>query len=154
MQAKKEIGAMNLENRNVIITGGYRGIGKEIANVCAKIGTNVFIIARKLSQLGSALNEIEMNKIKGTQRFASYSLDVSDEKAVTNWTHDFIKDFGSVDILINNAGIAYVDHIEKTTIDDFKKVMSIDYFGVINLTKHILPHMIEKKNGYVENCHH
>jgi len=142
---------MKIENQNIVITGGSSGIGKEIAIQCAEKGANVIILARRKELLDSALIEIKKHGIKSDQQFASYSLDISDDKAVEKWARDYIKEFGHVDLLINNAGIAFCDHIEKTDIDVFKKVMSIDYFGVINMTKHLLPYMIQRKSGYIVN---
>jgi 3-dehydrosphinganine reductase len=142
---------MNLDNRNVIITGGSSGIGKELANICAQKGANVIIIARRQSLLESALGDIRSNATKSRQRFASHAFDVADVEAVTKFAADYNRDFGPADILINNAGIAVVDHFENTDPNDFQRVMSIDYFGVVNMTRAILPCMKRNGRGHVVN---
>jgi 3-dehydrosphinganine reductase len=85
------------------------------------------------------------------QRFKPYALDVSDAGAVTKWAANYVSDFGTADILINNAGIAVVDHFENTELNDFERVMSIDYFGVVNMTKAVLPCMKTKGSGHIVN---
>lgn len=142
---------MKFENQNIVITGGSSGIGKAIAIQCAEKGANVIILARRKPLLDSALIEIKTHKIKGNQQFSSYSLDISDDKAVEKWTSDFIKDFGRCDILINNAGIAVCDHFEKTSLDDFKKVMFVDYYGVVNMTRSVVPLMKTNRRGHIVN---
>ncbi|MEP7179920.1 MAG: SDR family oxidoreductase, partial [Pseudonocardiales bacterium] len=78
-------------------------------------------------------------------------LDVSDRAAVLAYAGEVVEEFGVVNIVINNAGIAFTGDIEAMTFEQIERVMDVDFYGVVNGTKAFLPHLIASGDGHVVN---
>ncbi len=137
-----------LEGKNVIITGGSRGIGKGIVEVFADHGANVaFTYA---SSEGPALELEKQISAKGVKAkaFKSNAADFED-------AHEFVKQvlehFDSIDVLINNAGITKDNLLMRLSEDDFDKVIEINLKSVFNMTKAVQRTMLKQRNGSIIN---
>jgi 3-oxoacyl-[acyl-carrier protein] reductase len=137
-----------LKNKNVIITGATRGIGKGIATTFAKQGANVAFTYSSSVDAANAL-EKELNdlgvKAKGFQ-FNAAEFDTAQ-----TFVTDVVKEFGSVDVLINNAGITKENLLMRMTEEDFDKVIDINLKSVFNLTKAVIRPMMKQRAGSIIN---
>jgi len=137
-----------LENKNVIITGGSRGIGKGIAEVFAQHGANVAFTYNSSKEAAETLaKDIEKLGIKAK----AYQSDASDFDQAQQLASDVIKDFGSVDVLINNAGITKDNLLMRMSEEDFNKVIEVNLNSVFNLTKAVLRPMLKQRHGSIIN---
>jgi len=137
-----------LEGKNVIITGASRGIGKGIAEVFASQGSNIAFTYRSSDKKAKALElELAANGCKAK----GYKSDASNFKAAQQLAIDVIKDFGSIDVLVNNAGITKDGLIMRMSEEDFDSVMDINMKSVFNMTKAVLPTMLKQRKGSIIN---
>jgi meso-butanediol dehydrogenase / (S,S)-butanediol dehydrogenase / diacetyl reductase len=136
-----------LENRNALITGGSRGIGKAIARRFVEEGANVFLCARG----ETALNETaeELRQMGG--KVAMHVADVSDQGSVERMVERALAEFGSIDILVNNAGIMSPRRFLDYTFEEFDRIMKVNFYGVYHVTRAALPSMMKQKRGKIVN---
>jgi len=137
-----------LKNKNVIITGASRGIGKGIAEVFAKHGANV---AFTYSSSVEAANQLEVDLTKLGVKAKGYQSNAADFDEAQEFVSEVIKEFGSVDVLINNAGITKDNLLMRMSEDDFDKVIAINLKSVFNLTKAVVKPMMKQRNGSIIN---
>ena len=137
-----------LENKTVIITGASRGIGRGIALVLASHGANIAFTYRSSDEKAKALeNELSANGCKAK----GYKSDASDFDAAQQLSKDVMDDFGSIDVLVNNAGITKDVLLMRMTEEDFDSVMSINMKSVFNMTKAVLRPMLKARAGSIIN---
>ena len=137
-----------LEGRTVIITGASRGIGKGIAEVFAKQGANIAFTYRSSDDKANILEkELSANgcKVKG------YKSDASDFEAAQQLAANVIDEFGSIDVLVNNAGITKDGLLMRMSEEDFDSVMDVNMKSVFNMTKAVLRPMLKQKKGSIIN---
>jgi 3-oxoacyl-[acyl-carrier protein] reductase len=137
-----------LENKTAIITGATRGIGRGIAVEFANQGANVAFTYNSSVDAANALEE-ELNalgvKAKGYQSNAA-EFDKAQELA-----KEVLKEFGSIDVLINNAGITKDNLLMRISEDDFDKVIEVNLKSVFNLTKAVIRPMMKQRKGSIIN---
>jgi len=134
---------MNVKGKNIIVTGGSLGIGKETAKNLVKKGANVLITGRSKNRL------IEAQKHTGSE-FLKF--DISDHDSLCKNAKKCVAILGGrIDVLINNAGIGVGSPIEKLNIGDFLNVFNVNVFGLALFTKEIVPYMIKKSYGTIIN---
>jgi 3-oxoacyl-[acyl-carrier protein] reductase len=137
-----------LEGKNVIITGASRGIGKGIAEVFAKHGANIAFTYRSSDEKAKALeDELSANGCKAK----GYKSDASDFDDAQQLSKDVMNDFGSIDVLVNNAGITKDGLLMRMSEEDFDSVMSINMKSVFNMTKAVLRPMLKARAGSIIN---
>jgi len=136
----------SLQNKTALITGGGSGIGEAIAQTFANQDAKVFIIDQNLDAAKKTAEKI--NK-KGLSAKA-YKCDVSNNKNVNKVINEISKT-STIDILINNAGIAHVGNIEACEEKDLDRLYEINIKGVYNCSRAIIPLMIKNKNGCIIN---
>ncbi|OQP50772.1 short-chain dehydrogenase [Niastella yeongjuensis] len=129
-----------LDNKTAIITGGGSGIGKAIATVFAQQGASVHIL--DMDEQGATNVVKEITAAGGKGQF--YKCDVSKQADVKQIV-DGIAANGSIDILINNAGIAHIGTADTTPEADFDRLVGVNVKGVYNCLHTVIPHM--KQNG-------
>ena len=134
---------MNLKNKNILITGGTLGIGKETAKILVEKGANVLITGRTEERIE---NSLIYTKAKGLV-FDISKIDNIPEN--TKKCLDLLN--GSIDVLINNAGTGVRKSVEELSIDDFLNVYNTNVFGLALLTKEIVPVMKKNKGGNIIN---
>ncbi len=138
---------MNLHGKNAIITGGNRGLGKAIALALAEEGVNIGITGRNENQLKETATEIEAKGVKVA--YAIFSVDNEDQ--VTSGIQQLVAQLGSIDILINNAGIGDFGKINDMSSDTWKQVIDTNLFGVYYAAKAAYPFLKEKGMGDIVN---
>lgn len=130
------------------VTGASSGIGEALAYHLAKKGARLILSARRKEELervkGNCFGKSQPNiRILPLDLEKAHTLQLSTEAA--------IQIFGHIDILINNGGISQRSLIAETTVDVYRRLMEINYFGAIALTKYLLPHFIQRKQGRFVN---
>ena len=137
---------MKLENKSVIVTGSGRGIGEYIAKRLAREGANVIVTGRTTRDIENVSKEI--NDAGGRSIFIKG--DVTIEKDVKEVIHKTIKEFGKVDMLVNNAGKGLKKYIWETGVEEFEEVMDVNVKGTFLYMKNIIPEM-ENSKGLIIN---
>ena len=137
-----------LENKNVIITGGSRGIGKAIAKKFAQNGANLAITCIKITD--EALELVKNIESLGV-KVKVYESDASDFESAIKLAENVFNDFGSIDVLVNNAGITKDNLLLRMSEEDFNDVMKVNMNSVFNNTKAVLRQMLKQKNGSIIN---
>ncbi|EHJ56584.1 3-oxoacyl-[acyl-carrier-protein] reductase [Streptococcus urinalis FB127-CNA-2] len=137
---------MELKSKNVFITGSTRGIGLAIAHEFAKQGANIVLNGRSpISQeLIDSFSEYGVTVM-------AISGDVSDYNDAKRMIDQVIEKLGSVDVLVNNAGITNDKLMLKMTQDDFEKVLKINLTGAFNMTQSVLKPMTKARQGAIIN---
>ena len=137
-----------LENKNILITGGSRGIGKGIVYKLFESGANVaFTYSSSSDAANNIINELvsEKNIVK------AYKSDASDFHQCENLIKDVITDFGDIDVLINNAGITKDNLLMRMSEEDFDSVIKINLKSVFNMTKAVQRIFLKKRSGSIIN---
>ena len=139
---------MLLEGKNVIITGASRGIGRGVATVFAKNGANIaFTYLSSKEKAKSLENELACFGVKAK----GYKSDASNFISAQDLSKSVIEDFGSIDVLVNNAGITKDSLLMRMTENDFNLVMQINMNSVFNMTKAVIKPMMKAKKGSIIN---
>ncbi|MFM9837113.1 MAG: SDR family oxidoreductase [Cyclobacteriaceae bacterium] len=134
-----------MKDKVVIITGGSSGIGKAMAEVFGIKGSKILITGRNATELDQAVADL---KNKGIDAHG-FRADVSVEEDNIRMAEETIKRFGRIDILINNAGISMRALFNDVDLDVVKKVMDINFYGVLYATKYCLPEILKNKGSVV-----
>ena len=134
-----------MKGKAVIITGGSSGIGKALGEVFGRQGSKVLITGRNKAELDEAVQELLRKGID----VAGCQADVSVEADNQRMASEAIRLFGKIDILINNAGITMRSLFEEVDLDVVKKVMDINFYGVLYATKCCLPEIIKNKGSVI-----
>ena len=137
---------MQLKNKNIFVTGSSRGIGLAIAHKFAKLGANVVLNSR-----GAISEELLAEFSNYGVKVVPISGDVSDFADAKRMIDQAIAELGSVDVLVNNAGITQDTLMLKMTEEDFEKVIKINLTGAFNMTQAVLKQMIKAREGAIIN---
>ena len=135
----------NLSQKVIWITGASSGIGEALAYELSKKNARLILSARRKE---------ELERVKGNCDRASQAsirilpLDLREVSTLKLCTEAAIQIFGHVDILVNNGGISQRSLVNETPIEIDKRLMDVNYFGAISLTKNLLPHFIAQKSGH------
>ena len=137
-----------LEGKNVIITGASRGLGLGIAKVFADNGANIAFTYLSSDEKAKALeDELSSSGCK----VVGYKSDAADFDSAQKLAEDVLKEFGSIDVLVNNAGITKDNLLMRMSEEDFDRVMNINMKSVFNLTKAVLRPMLKQRKGSIIN---
>ncbi len=123
---------------NIVITGTHKGIGRQLAEHYLQAGHCVFGCSRSESDLEHP-------------NYRHFLVDVSDEKQVMDFSGKVKKEVGFVDVLINNAGIASMNHFIMTPIDTAKRLMDVNYFGTVNCIRSFINLLKKSQHPRVVN---
>ena len=137
---------MQINKKNVIITGAASGVGKELTKQMIKKGAHVAALD---------INEENLEKLKqelNSKRLKTYKVDMGSTESIKTFTEEYRKEF-DVDIIINNAGIIQpfvkVENLDDSTID---KVMKVNFFGPVNLIRYLMKDLTkDRKKQYIVN---
>lgn len=138
----------DLKGKVALITGGGRGLGKQIAEVYAEMSCDLALCSRKkdtCDEVASALTE------KYGVKAAGYELDVTDEDKVNDVVADVIKNFGKIDILVNNSGATWGASVEEMPLEAWNKVMNVNVTGTFLVSRAVGKHMIGRNYGKIIN---
>jgi len=136
-----------LEGKVAVVTGGTRGIGLEIVKVFKENNAKVILFGSKSESVEKAINELRKEglEVKG------YYPNLNDYDDIKNTIEEIVKEFGHIDILINNAGMSANKKIEDTSAEDFENIMNLNVNAVFNVTKAVVPFMKENNGGVILN---
>ncbi len=130
------------------ITGGIRGIGRQIAITLAKDGYEIVVNYRKENEdLEITKNEIQ----KYNKKFMAVKGDVSNYDDCKKCVEEIINEFGKIDVLVNNAGITKDNLLMRMKEEDFRQVIDTNLIGTFNVTKNVIPHMTKARSGRIIN---
>lgn len=127
--------------RNVIITGAAQGIGYAAAQAFDLEGDRVFIFDMNLETAQEAANSLN-NGI-------AYEVNVTNEDNIKEAIADIISQYGSIDVLVNNAGIQYISKVEDFPLEKWNQVINVIQTGTFLMTKHVLPSMKQQQQGRI-----
>lgn len=135
----------SLKNQVVWITGASSGIGEALVYALTKKGARLIISARRKEEL----ERVKGNCPAEAQPYIRIlPLDLSEPSTLKLHTEAAIQLFGHVDVLINNGGISQRSLGKDTELEVDRRIMEVDYFGTIALTKYLIPHFIKRKSGH------
>jgi 3-oxoacyl-[acyl-carrier protein] reductase len=137
----------DLKNKNALITGAGKGIGKAIALALAKEGVNVILVARTQEEIDSVAAKVRSLRVKAL----AITADVADINSVNAAVEKALAEFGTIDILINNAGIAAFGKFLELEPTDWERIIQVNLMGTYYVTRAVLPNMIERQTGDIIN---
>ncbi|RXI99569.1 SDR family oxidoreductase [Anaerobacillus alkaliphilus] len=139
---------MKVNNKIIVITGASSGIGLTLAKDVARKGGIPILLARSTNKLQQASDEI----IKTTGIEAPYyTLDVTNNKEVSDVFAQILEKYQKIDVLINNAGYAIFDTFLEAKTEDIEGMFAVNVFGLISCTKAALPNMLKENTGHIIN---
>lgn len=139
------------DGKLVLITGGSRGIGFELARQLAPLGASVWMAARRPELLSTAQAEVEALRVNGAQRFGTLRMDISDWDQVEAGVKKMTAQVGLPDYLINSAGVVHPAYIQDQTLRQYRWMMDINYFGAVHMIKALLPDFLKRGSGHIVN---
>jgi 3-oxoacyl-[acyl-carrier protein] reductase len=134
---------------NVLVTGGSRGSGEAISREFAKKGYNVIINFKNSIDRAEELKE-ELEAEYGVSVMLAQA-DITDEVSVENMIDEIITEFGSIDVLVNNAGIVIDREFEDRTLQDWKETLNVNLIAPFLLTKLVGSEMVKQEHGSIVN---
>lgn len=134
-----------------LITGGSSGIGLATAKLLAQKGAHVWLMARNQDRLQSALRDVEAMKSDAGQLCGYVAADITKIDQVNRAIEEVTATCGAPDILINSAGDVHPQLFCDMDLSVAQKLMDLDYFGTVYVTKACLPAMIERRSGHIVN---
>ena len=137
-----------LADRVVVVTGAASGIGRSVAVEVARRGALVAI--SDIDEVGLA-ETVELVKTAGAREVRSDRLDVADRAAFTAYAAAVAEQFGRVNVVVNNAGVALAGDVEDLEYPDMDWIIGINFWGVVHGTKEFLPHLIASGDGHLVN---
>ncbi|AIQ11411.1 short-chain dehydrogenase [Paenibacillus durus] len=135
----------NMTNQKVwFITGAARGIGLEILKAVLETGDNVVATVRKSA-------DSLADQLGNPENLQVVLLDITDEQQAVSAANQAIEKFGKIDVLVNNAGYGLLSAVEEATADEVRNNFETNVFGLLNVTRAVLPHMRHKRSGHIIN---
>lgn len=142
------IAQFDLSGRVALITGGSKGLGEAMAAGLASAGANLFLVSRNAGEVEAAAAEIQAEY---PVRAVGYQADVTDEAAVIEMVEECQRQFDRIDILINNAGINIRGPIESLSLEEFRRVQSVNVDAAWLCAKYVVPVMKRVGGGRIIN---
>ena len=139
---------MNLQGRNAIITGASQGLGKVIAEHFVRAGANVLLCARSKPELAAARSELA--QLAPAQKVLAHVCDVSDETQVNDVVEYALAEFGTVEVLVANAGVyGPMGPTETVDLDEWRQALEINLFGLLLPARALIPHFKQAGGGKI-----
>ncbi len=136
--------SFSYQNKVVWITGASSGIGEALAHQFYAKGCKLVLSSRRKEELERVSTKLSAN----SSNVLILPLDLENTSTINELTQKVIQTFGKIDILINNAGFSQRSLVKDTPLEIDRKLMEVNFFGTIALTKSVLPYMIKQKNGH------
>jgi dehydrogenase/reductase SDR family member 7B len=134
-----------LQNKVVWITGASSGIGEALVKLFSAEGAKIVLSSRNCEELV----RVKIEALLGEAESMILPFDLADSSNVTDLAKKVIAKFGRIDILINNGGIGQRSIASETSLEVYRKIMEVNFFGGIALTKAVLPYMTAQKSGQI-----
>jgi NADP-dependent 3-hydroxy acid dehydrogenase YdfG len=135
----------NIAGKVVVITGASSGLGEASARHLSELGATVVLGARRTDRIEKLADEI---KAKGGKALA-IATDVTDVQQVKNLVDSAVKEYGKIDVILNNAGLMPLSPLEYLKIEDWDQSIDVNIKGVLYGIAAVLPHMKEQKSGQI-----
>jgi len=135
---------LGLNGKNALVTGGERGIGRDICLSLAREGVNIAYCDIKIE--GGEESTQELVRSLGRKAFGM-EIDVSDEAQVIQFVQDVIGELGCIDIFVSNAGIIEWEPITKITLECWNRILAVNLTGAMLCTRQVARHMVERRKG-------
>jgi NAD(P)-dependent dehydrogenase (short-subunit alcohol dehydrogenase family) len=140
---------IDFDGRSVVISGGSRGLGLELARILAQEGARLALLARDPAELDDA-HRILMREVPGCD-VRVLPCDVTDPERVDWAVREIMSDRESIDVLINAAGIIQVGPAETMSLEDFEQALAVHLWGPLHLMNAVIPHMRDRRGGRIVN---
>lgn len=137
----------NLKGKVVAVTGASAGIGKAIAIKLAENGVKVVLGARNIEQLQSIVDEIKNNNGDAI----SVKIDVSKKEDLIHFVNAAVEKYGTLDVIINNAGVAQLSRIDELDVDGWEQMIDINVKGVLYGMAAAIPVFKQQQSGHIVN---
>jgi gluconate 5-dehydrogenase len=137
----------NLEGKAAIVTGGASGLGQQMALGLAEAGSNIIVCSRKLERCQEMAHKIESLGVKAL----AFRCDLNREEEIDHVVKETVKEFGKIDILVNNSGRTWGAPVEELEIENWKKVIDVNVTGTFQFTQKVGREMIKQRNGKIIN---
>lgn len=140
---------LGLKGKNALVTGGERGIGRDVCLSLAREGVNIVYCDVKIEQ-GSESTLAMIKSLGGPEtKTAAFQVDVSAEKQVIDFVKQGIHTLGSIDIFVSNAGIIEWEPVTKITLESWNKIIGVNLTGAMLCTREVARHMVERRKGVI-----
>ncbi|NOZ47854.1 MAG: SDR family oxidoreductase [Chlorobi bacterium] len=136
---------MTFKGKVVWVTGATSGIGEALAYEFASLGARLIISSNQVKDLET----VKENCLKKCDFCFTQPFDLESQEEIANSVKNVIDKVGNIDILINNGGISQRSKIIETPFEIDKRIMNIDYYGAVYLTKNVLPFMVKNGGGHI-----
>lgn len=133
------------QNKVIWITGASSGIGEALTKAFAAEGAKLILSARRNEELQRVKSELKLPDAD----ILILPFDLADTSKINELTQQVISKFGRIDVLVNNGGISQRSLTKDTPLEIDRKIMEINFFGTIALTKSVLPYMLKQKSGHI-----
>lgn len=137
----------NLDGKAALVTGASSGIGASTAKALSEAGASVALAARREDELEQLADEIESD---GGEALV-VPTDVTDEDDVAEMVDRTHEAFGSVDVLVNNAGVMLLENVEDADTGNFRQMVEVNLLGLMDATHEVLPYMQKQGEGHIVN---
>ena len=137
----------DLTGKTAIVTGGGRGLGKQIAEGFAEAGANVVVCSRKLDACESVREELESKGVKSL----AFECDVTNQEQVQRVVDGTVKEFGRIDILVNNSGASWGAPVVEMPLEAWHKVLEVNVTGTFLFAQAAGKEMIKQQSGKIIN---
>jgi 3-dehydrosphinganine reductase len=137
------------KDKIVLITGGSSGIGLAMAILLSAAGAHIWLTARRREVLEAALKEVEAARRDPSQHCGIVAADVRGQAARV--IYEVTKAAGAPDVVINSAGITQPGYVQELPLEVFRRLMEVNYYGTVYVTKAALPGMLERGAGHIIN---
>jgi NAD(P)-dependent dehydrogenase (short-subunit alcohol dehydrogenase family) len=144
---KRRTTLLDLRGKVVLITGGSRGLGLQLAREFGSHGAVIAICARDEAELGRAKDDLTSRGIESH----TIVCDVTDPDQIQSMVKETARRLGPIDVLVNNAGIIEVGPVAEMTVADFERAMGVIFWGTLHSTLAVLPSMRERRSGSIVN---
>ena len=136
--------AVDSNDRRVWITGASSGIGEALACAFHQVGARLILSARRADELSRV-----QGRCGGEGQAKVLPLDVTNSADLPDQARTALQMFGGIDVLVNNAGVTQRSLVKDTELDVYRKLMEVNFFGAVALTKAVLPAMMEARHGNI-----
>ena len=131
------------KGKTVIVTGASSGIGEATAKEFLSQGAKVILVSRSESKMQDSFKDFNRDS------YSIYPFDLTNLNDIDSFVKILIEKEGPIDILFNNAGVSQFGYFDESDLSVLDKIMELDFFSVVQFTKSILPHMVDKKSGQI-----
>ncbi|MFL6344053.1 MAG: SDR family oxidoreductase, partial [Nitrososphaeraceae archaeon] len=139
---------MTQEKQVAVVTGSSSGIGFETCLTMARNGYNTYATMRKIEGKTNQITDIAKNE---NLPLKVLQLDVDNDKSVLDAINRIVTEYGSIDVIVNNAGYALVGALEQTSMEEIKAQFETNFFGAVRVMQAVIPAMREQRSGKIIN---